>query len=447
MISAQEYTLSSLPANVEAERSVLGTILLNEQAYDQAAGLGLVPADFWLDSHRRIYSRMVELAATNTPIDLVTLVNELSRHKELQAVGDAAYVSELMDGVPDRPNIKAYVRLVQDTSQRRSLIHACTATIAQAGEGSSKAPECLAALGDNLLQIQGGLHDAPAERIAAFTDAALVEWHKLAACPDLPGLTTGLKPLDHLTTGIRPGELWSIGGRQGDGKSALALQIASANIQKEIPVGIFTLEMTREEVLQRLWAHEPGVRFHQIRDPRNLPADVLKRIDAAACAVGRRPLYICEDGSLSIQKLIAKARLSIRRDKVRLLIVDYVQSVSAPASNERERIGKVSNSLRALAKDTGVPIIALSQLTKPEKYSANHRPNRFVFRESSAIADDSHVCLLLYRPVHAEENPQAGQYTGRDEIIIDKQRHGPRDIVRVAFLEEKQLFGEREFRH
>ena len=335
------------------------------------------------------------------------------------------------------------MKLVQDASQRRSLIHACNAAIAQATDGSSKAPECLANLEDTLLQIQGGVHDAPAERITAITDATLVEWHKLADCPDLPGLTTGLKPLDELTTGIREGELWAIGGRQGDGKTAFLLQSAAANIRQEIPVGLFTLEMSREEVLQRLWAHEPGVQFHQVRDPRDTTPDERKRIDKAACDVGKRPLYICDDGSLSIQKLLAKARILIRREKVRLLVVDYIQLISAPASNERERVGKVSNGLRRLAKDTGVPVIAVSQLAKPDKYNPNHRPNRFTFRESSAIADDSHVCLLIYRPVHDENSEQAGRYTGRDEIIIDKQRHGARDLVRVRFLENKQLFGER----
>jgi len=437
VITDQEQRI--LPAAVEAEKAVLGAILLDEKAYDQAADLGLAPADFFLDSHRRIYAAVSDLREAGQPVDPVTLRNELETRKQLEAVGGAAYVAGLLDGVPDRPSIKAYVKLVQDASQRRNLIHACTASIAQASEGSSKAPECLSNLGDTLLQIQGGLHDAPAERIAAFTDAAIAEWNQRAYSPVLPGLTTGIDKLDKSTTGIRKGELWSIGGRQGDGKSALALQIAAANIEHEIPVGIFGLEMTREEILERLWAHEAGV-FSQIRDPGHMTRAVHQQILDAARKVGCRPLFICEDGSLSIQKLVAKARILIRREKVRLLIVDYVQLVAAPASNERERIGKVSNGLRALAKDTAVPVLALSQLTKPDKYNPNHRPNRFNFRESSAIADDSHVCLLVYRPVHEEGHAQAGQYTGKDQIIIDKQRHGPRDFVRVKFLEEKQLF-------
>ena len=443
MISTQEHILNRLPSNVEAERAVLGAILLDEQAYDQAADLSLAPRDFFSDSNRHIYAAISDLRQSGQPVDLLTLQNELEARKQFEAVGGAGYISSLVDGVPDRPSIRAYVKLVQDASQRRSLIHSCTAAIGQAEEGSSKAPECFSNLGDTLLQIQGGLHDAPAERIAAFTDAAVAEWNRLADCPELPGLTTGIKSLDDLTTGIRKGELWAIGGRQGDGKTALVLQIAAANIRQEIPVGIFSLEPTREEVLQRLWAHERGVQFNQVRDPRNIPADLRKHIANAAYRVGTRPLYICEDSSLSVQKLLAKARILIRREKVRLLIIDYIQVVGAPASNERERIGKVSNGLRALAKDTGVPVLALTQLTKPDKYNPNQRPNRFNFRESSAIADDSHVCLLIYRPVYDEDSEQAGQYTGRDEIILDKQRHGPRDIVRVRFLEEKQLFGER----
>jgi len=234
VITDQEQRI--LPAAVEAEKAVLGAILLDEKAYDQAADLGLAPADFFLDSHRRIYAAVSDLREAGQPVDPVTLRNELETRKQLEAVGGAAYVAGLLDGVPDRPSIKAYVKLVQDASQRRNLIHACTASIAQASEGSSKAPECLSNLGDTLLQIQGGLHDAPAERIAAFTDAAIAEWNQRAYSPVLPGLTTGIDKLDKSTTGIRKGELWSIGGRQGDGKSALALQIARPILSTRFPL-------------------------------------------------------------------------------------------------------------------------------------------------------------------------------------------------------------------
>lgn len=441
-MEVREHTL---PVALEAERAILGAILMGEAAYDEAANLGLKAEDFSLDSHRRLYRVVVEMREAGQPIDLVTLCAELRERKDFVAIGGDAFVSSLLDGLPDRPSIRSYVKMVRDKAKLRAVIHACNATIAQAEEGSSKSQECAAALGDKLLEIQADCKDVAMERITAFTDEILAKWNKLADSTELLGLTTGLEHLDDLTTGIRPGELWAIGGRQGDGKTALALQIAAANIRKDIPVGIFSVEMSRDEVLQRLWAQEPEVRFrfNQVRDPRNLPADVRKRITSAACEVGWRPLFICDDGSLSIQKLLAKARILIRREKIKLFIVDYTQFVGAVAQNERERISKVSNALRALAKDYGVPVIALNQLVKPKDYNPNQRPNRYSFRESSAIADDSHVCLLIYRPVYDENDERAGQYTGRDEVIIDKSRNGPRDLVRVEFVEDKLMFRER----
>lgn len=175
-MSATNYTAaSSLPVNVEAERSILGGILLDPKAYDEAADGGLTASDFSLDSHRRIYSRMVELAESSRPIDTITLIEELERHRELGMVGDVGYVSSLVDGVPDRPSIKHYVKIVREKADLRKLIHACNVTVAASSEGSSSR-ECIADLSERLLQIQTGSDDAPAERVLKFSDAVYAEW-------------------------------------------------------------------------------------------------------------------------------------------------------------------------------------------------------------------------------------------------------------------------------
>jgi replicative DNA helicase len=320
-----EYGIDHLlPANIDAERSILGAILLDKKAYDEAAALGLTASDFSLDSHRRIYSRMIELAESSRPIDLITLIEELKRHKELEAIGDVGYVSGLMDGVPDRPSIRHYIKIVREKAAQRKLVHACNATIGAIAGGSSS-QEAIEGLGENILQIQTGSDDAPAQRVVSFTDQVYNEWEKLAdGSGDLIGLSTSLDCLDLATTGIRRGELWLIGGRTGDGKTGLSLQIAAANCRKEIPVGMFSIEMAKGDLLQRLWAHEGKIPFQCIRYPRRLEPEMRKHIHCAMGDVEQWPMFVVEDSSISIQKLVAKARLLIRQEKVQLLIVDYV---------------------------------------------------------------------------------------------------------------------------
>src|SRR4030081_560810 len=190
-MATSEYTISSLPANVEAERSILGAILLDNFAYNQAAE-HLRIEDFSLDSHRRIYSRIVDLAESARPIDMIPLIEELDRHKDLQAIGDVPYVSSLLEGVPDRPSIKHYVKIVREKSDLRKLILACNATVATSSEGSSSR-ECIAELSERLLQIQTGSDDAPAERAVKFSDAVYSEWELLADGSDsVIGFTTGV---------------------------------------------------------------------------------------------------------------------------------------------------------------------------------------------------------------------------------------------------------------
>jgi replicative DNA helicase len=436
-----EYSMDRLlPANIDAERSILGAILLDQKAYDEAAALGLTAGEMSCDSHRKIYSAMQAIAETGRPIDIVTLPEELATRRQLEAVGGHDYISGLLDGVPDRPSIRHYVKIVREKAAQRKLVHACMATIGSIDDGSSS-QEAIEGLGEKLLQIQTGSDEAPAQRVVSFTDQVYNEWEKLTdGSGDLIGLSTGLDCLDVATTGIRKGELWLIGGRTGDGKTSLGLQIAAANCQKEkeIPVAMFSIEMARGDLLQRLWSHEGKIPFQYIRYPRHLEPEMRTRIKRAMGDVGQWPLFVVEDSSLSIQKLLAKARLLIRQEKVQLLIVDYVQLISAPARDEKERLTKVSNALRALAKDTGVPVVAISQLSRPKDGNPNTRPNKFHLKESGSQENDAHVIILTYRPVDQPGNP-----TGDDELIIAKQRHGPVSNERVYFDSKTLRFYER----
>ncbi|MGA8312033.1 MAG: DnaB-like helicase C-terminal domain-containing protein [Terriglobales bacterium] len=425
--------------NVEAERSVLGSIMLEAKAIDEAAALGLVSSDFSLDSHRKIFSAMQQVSELTSVIDTITLPAELSRRKELEAVGGYAYISGLLDGVPDRPSIKHYVKIVREKAAQRKVMAACNATVTAVADGSSS-QEAIGQLGETILQIQTGTDDAPAERVIKFSDAVFNDWEKIAdGTEDLIGLTTGIDSVDRVTTGIRPGETWALGGRSGDGKTAFALQIAAANCRRHVPVGYFSIEMCKSEVLQRLWSHEGKIPFAYIRNPRCASKEMRVQVQRAMGSVGLWPLFVAEDSSLSLQKLVAKARLLIRQEKLGLLIVDYVQQIDAIAPNERERLTKISNQIRALAKDTGVPVVAVSQLNRPKDRNQNERPNKFSMKESGSLENDAHTVLLIYRPMD-----DFGRPTGDDEIIIAKQRHGPVGNELVRFDSRTMTFFDRK---
>lgn len=433
-----EPEVTLLPSDADAERSVLGAILMDAKAFDESVSLGAVVDDFSLDSHRRIFRCIEELADKGTAIDLVTLISMLSDRRELAAVGDAGYVSSLIEGLPDRPSVRSYVRIIKEKSAQRKIIHTCGAVVGEITNEMTSAA-AMEYLQDQILQIQTGSDDAPAQRVISFSDQVYAEWEQISnGHGDLIGLSTSLDALDLATTGIRKGELWLIGGRTGDGKTALALQMAAANCRQEIPVAFFSIEMSNADLLQRLWSHAGSIPFQRIRYPRHLDQNTRHQVEQTMCQVGKWPLFVVEDGSLSIQKLLAKARLLIRQERLQLLIVDYVQLVSAPARDEKGRLTKVSNALRTLAKETGVPVVAISQLSRPKDGNQNFRPNKFHLKESGSMENDSHVIILTYRPVDEFGNP-----TGEDELIIAKQRHGPVSNERVSFDSRSLTFFER----
>jgi replicative DNA helicase len=414
---------------IDTERTVLGSILLDGKAFDEAASFGMTAEDFSLDSHRCIYRAICELAESGSAIDTVTLVHYLDVHRELAKIGDVGYVAGLVDGVPDRPSIKHYLRIVKEESAKRKLAHACE-SVGTGLEVDMTSGDAMSYLTDQMMQIQTGSDEPPAKRVIEFSDLAYAEWLKIAdGGNDLIGLTTGSNCVDVATTGIWAGEFWVYAGRTGDGKTNLALQTVAANCRQDNAVAVFSIEMSKESLLHRLWAAEGQVDFKHVRFPRRLLPETKKRIQAAMIEVGQWPLHIIDQGGISLQRLVAKAQLLIRRERVRLVVVDYIQLITTAGPNERERMSKVSRTLAAMAKDTGVPVVAISQLARPRDGNENFRPRLFNLKESGSIENDANVVLLIYRPVDDRK-----MKTGEDELIIDKQRSGVTSIENVCFM-------------
>jgi replicative DNA helicase len=452
-LATTDYSLAhTLPANVEAERSILGAILLDNLAYNEAAE-HLKPEDFSLDSHRRIFTRMVDLAESSRPIDMITLVEELDRRKELEAIGDVGYISGLVDGVPDRPSIEHYIKIVRDKALLRGLIHAANAAIARASDQSDPAEEILNDAESAMFQLSEkrigrgfmGIQDIVKESFGSV-DALLQRGQRIT------GLATHYTDLDEMTSGFQPSDLIIIAARPSMGKTAFAMNIAeNASIEDQKVVGMFSLEMSREALLLRLLCSRARVDSHKMRTG-SLWRDDMTKVVHAMEQLAHAPIFIDDTPGIALSEMRAKARrLQQSQGRLDLLIVDYLQLMSGGGrryENRTQEVSAISRGLKALAKELKVPVVALSQLSRaPESRGGDHRPQLSDLRESGSIEQDADVVLFVFREEYYLENKKPREGTsefadwqtkmdaahGKAEVIIGKQRHGPTGTVELQF--------------
>ncbi len=447
-MATTDYSLErGLPASVEAERSILGAILLDNTVYSQAAEF-LRPDDFSLDSHRRIYARIMDLQESGRPVDLVTLTEELGRRKEVEAVGGVAYISSLTDGVPRRPNIEHYVRIVKDKALLRSLIHAANSAIGLASEQASTAEEILDAVESSIFQISQnragqGFVDIPTIVKNSFgsVDALLQRGKRIT------GLETHYEDLDALTSGFQKSDLIILAARPSMGKTAFALNIAeNVAVRDQKTVGVFSLEMSRESLLMRLLCSHARVDSHRMRTGSLYKEDMHKVADALD-ALANAPIFIDDTPGISLHEMRAKSRrLKQQHGALDLIVVDYLQLMSASTiggrrfENRTQEVSAISRGLKALAKELEVPVIALSQLSRaPENRGGkDSEPKLSDLRESGSIEQDADVVAFIYRPEMYERDND--DVRGKAKLLIAKQRNGPTDTIQLAFLRESTRF-------
>ncbi|HVP53579.1 MAG TPA: replicative DNA helicase [Candidatus Eisenbacteria bacterium] len=443
-MATTDYSLAhSLPANVEAERSILGAILLDNLAYNQAAE-HLKPDDFSLDSHRRIYARMVDLAESSRAIDLITLVEELDRRKELEAIGDVGYLSGLLDGVPDRPSIEHYIKIVRDKALLRGLIHAANAAIARASDQSDPAEEILNDAEAAIFAISEkrigrgflGVQDIVKESFGSV-DALLQRGRRIT------GLATHYTDFDEMTSGLQRADLIIIAARPSMGKTALAMNIAeNAAIEDNKTVGMFSLEMSREALLLRLLCSRAKVDSHRMRTG-SLWREDMDKVVRAMEQLAHAPIFIDDTPGIVLSEMRAKARrLQQSQGALDLIIVDYLQLMSGGGrryENRTQEVSAISRGLKGLAKELNVPVVALSQLSRaPESRGGDHRPQLADLRESGSIEQDADVVAFIFREeVYKPDDPELD---GIAEIIIAKQRNGPTGRLKMAFLKNSTRF-------
>ncbi len=443
-MATAEYNLAStLPANVEAERSILGAILLDNFAYNEAAE-HLRPEDFSLDSHRRIYTRIMELMESSRPADFITLIEELRRSKELESIGDVGYISGLMDGVPDRPSIEHYIKIVRDKSLLRGLIHAANAAINRAADQGDPAEEILNDAEAAILQLSEkrigrgfmGVQEIVKESFGSV-DALLQRGQRIT------GLATHYTDLDEMTSGFQRSDLIIIAARPSMGKTAFAMNIAeNTAIEDQKVVGMFSLEMSREALLLRLLCSKAKVDSHKMRTGSLWREDMAKVVEAMEKLV-QAPIFIDDTPGITLSEMRAKSRrLQQSQGRLDLIIVDYLQLMSGGGrryENRTQEVSAISRGLKGLAKELKVPVIALSQLSRaPESRGGDHRPQLADLRESGSIEQDADVVAFIFREeVYKPDEPEL---EGVAEIIIAKQRNGPTGRIKLAFLKNSTRF-------
>lgn len=426
------------PQAIEAEQSVLGSMILEREAIARVIEI-LNDRSFYLDSHRKIFNTILSLYDKNIPVDLVTLTDELNNRKESETIGGAEYLATLLEQTPSITNIIHYAKIVKEKATLREMIIAAQ-KIASAGY------ETVSNVDDVLDKAEQLVFNIKEKRVTkGFTPIKAIVKESFEVIEQLreskkrvTGIPSGFRDLDNLTTGFHPQELIVIAARPSIGKTALCLNIAAnAAMRAKSGVGIFSLEMAKQQVVQRMLCTEAEVSSQKVRTGYVGDKD-WPNLTAAAGALYEAPIFIDDTPAISILELRAKARRLKSKEDIKLIIVDYLQLMSGPSTeNRQQEISAISRSLKGLAKELDIPIIAVSQLSRAVETRQDRRPILSDLRESGAIEQDADSVFFIHRPHRYSEDPDK---KGRADIIIGKQRNGPLGTIKLAFLEEYTKF-------
>jgi replicative DNA helicase len=432
------------PQHIEAEQSVLGGILIENYAINRVMEI-LKPDDFYRESHRKIYGALIDLSERDEPADSITLTNELKNNGHLDSVGGASYVASLIDSVPTAANIEYYAKIVKEKAILRKLIQTSTEIITQSYEDRGDVEGFLDEAERAIFDISENRVRPSFYPIKDVVKGSFKILERLYEKKELvTGVPSGFKDLDRMTAGFQPSDLIIVAGRPSMGKTAFCLNVAQyAAIEKKTPIAIFSLEMSKEQLVIRMLCSEAHVEGTKLRSGFLGESD-WPRLTIAAGNLSDAPIYIDDTAALSVLELRAKARrLKTERGGLGMLIVDYLQLMKGRARVEsrQQEISEISRSLKALAKELNIPVIAVSQLSRKTEERTGNRPQLSDLRESGAIEQDADLILFIYRDEvynRSEENPNRG----KAEIIIGKQRNGPIGKIELAFLDKFTTFKE-----
>ncbi|MCJ7746497.1 MAG: replicative DNA helicase, partial [Desulfobacterales bacterium] len=425
------------PQNIEAEQSVLGGILIENGAINKVMEI-LTVDDFYRDSHQRIFNALVDLSERDEPADLITLTNELRKSNQLDSIGGASYLASLIDSVPTAANIEYYAKIVKEKAILRKLIETSTDIITQSYEDRGDVESFLDEAERAIFEISEKRVKPSFYSIRDIVKESFKTLERLFEKKELvTGVPSGFKELDRLTAGFHASDLIIVAGRPSMGKTALCLNLAQyAAIEKRIPVAIFSLEMSKEQLVIRMLCSEAQVEGTRLRTGFLTESDWPK-LTLAAGNLSDAPIFIDDSAAISVLELRAKSRRLKGDYGLGMLIIDYLQLMKGRTRVEsrQQEISEISRSLKALAKELNIPVIAVSQLSRKTEERTGNRPQLSDLRESGAIEQDADLILFIYRDEiynRSEDNPNKG----KAEVIIGKQRNGPIGKIEMAFLDK-----------
>jgi replicative DNA helicase len=436
-----ETLAESMPHSDAAERSLLGAVLVDNQQFERAQEI-LSCESFYSSRHRKIFQAMEELTEAGTALDVITVKSGLERSGRLEEVGGPAYLAELLEGVPRSANVEHYARIVREKAILRDLIHSSQEILSAAMQARGPLDQLLDDAERSILQVAE-------ERLrSGFVPLSVTAEESLKAIEELTrrkelitGVPSGFPELDEMTAGLQPSDLIILAARPAMGKTALALNLASyAALTHGKTVGMFSLEMSHQQLFFRLLCSEGQVDAHRLRTGR-VDKEQWQRIIKVFGKLSGAPIFLDDTPGIGVMEMRAKSRRLKREHGLDLLIVDYLQLMRGRGrvENRQQEISEISRSLKELAKELHIPIVALSQLSRaPEQRGGDRRPQLSDLRESGAIEQDADVVMFLFREeVYKKDDPDLH---GKAELIVGKQRNGPTGTVRLNFIRDFTRF-------
>jgi replicative DNA helicase len=433
------------PHSIEAEESVLGAALLDNEAINTAIER-LIPEDFYRSANKVIFQAMCALMDNREPIDVITLSEQLRRMGALEQCGGLDNLSRLGTLVPSAAHIGYYAKVVKDMAMRRTAVHEASQIINHAMQIDGDINDFLDGMEQQILSVSDRRVQNSFYRVSDIVQTSIKTIEEMYDRKELvTGTPTSFIELDKMTAGFQPSDLIIIAARPSMGKTALALSIAQwVGIHQQMPVAVFSLEMSKEQLVLRMLCSEARVASGRVRTGHLIERDFPKLVEAAS-HIAEAPIYIDDTPGITVREMRAKTRRLSRENKLGLVVVDYLQLMRSPNySNSREQeIADISRSLKGLAKELGVPVVALSQLNRSVESRTDKRPVMSDLRESGAIEQDADIIMFIYRDeVYNPDSPDKGVA----ELIISKQRSGPIGTVRVAFSPDFTRFDNLEER-
>lgn len=431
------------PQNIEAEQAVLGAMLIKKEAIAEASQI-LKPEDFYREAHRLVFENMLSLFNRNEAVDLITVTEELRKNGQLEKAGGIAFVTSLANAVPTAANIEYHARIVKEKAHLRSLINAATEIAALAYEDTDDVVELMDRSEKLILEAaaqQNSNAFVPIKEILLSTFARIEKLYESKG--GLTGLSSGFKDLDKLTSGLQASDLILVAARPSMGKTAFTLNIAThVAVREKKPVAFFSLEMSKEQLVQRMLCAEGGIDSQRLRIGQ-LEDEDWTRLISAADRLNSAPIFIDDTPGITIMELRSKARRLKAEHDLQLIVIDYLQLMQGRSNkngdNRQQEISEISRSLKALARELNVPVIALSQLSRSVESRQVKKPMLSDLRESGSLEQDADIVMFLYREDYYDPDTDQKNIT---DVIIAKHRNGPVDTIQLFFHKQFTKFAD-----